>query len=97
LPKEQKRRPFCPRGHRHTSQRARVASIMDRQHVPRDPHPLYSLHINPCDFWLFGAVKHAMPDIEFNSTEQIMCMVGNSGMTSPLRTCNVCSKMDYTS
>jgi hypothetical protein len=55
--------------------RARVALIMDRQHVLRAPHPPYSPEISPCDFWLFGAVKHTVKDIESNFTEQIVSMV----------------------
>jgi hypothetical protein len=51
---------------------ARVASIMDRQHVLRTPHPPYSPDISLCDFSLFGAVKHTMKDIELNFTEQIV-------------------------
>jgi hypothetical protein len=54
---------------------ARVASIMDCQHVLRAPHSPYSPDTSPCDFWLFGAVKHTTKDIEFTFKEQIMSMV----------------------
>jgi hypothetical protein len=54
---------------------ARLASIMDPQHVRGAPHPPYSPDISPCNFWLFGTVKRTMKDIEFNFTEQIVSMV----------------------
>jgi hypothetical protein len=55
---------------------ARIASIMDRKHLLRAPHPPHSPDTSPCDVWLLGAVKHTMKDIKFNFTSQIVNRVG---------------------
>jgi hypothetical protein len=72
LPKEQRFRLFVRMDNNTPDNGAKVASIMDRRHVFRAPHPPYSPEISLCDFWRFGAVKHTMKDIELNFREQIV-------------------------
>jgi histone-lysine N-methyltransferase SETMAR len=54
---------------------AKVASIMGRQLLVRAQYPPYSPDIGPCHFWLLGAVKHTMKDIELSLRGQIVRMM----------------------
>jgi hypothetical protein len=34
-------------------------------------HPLYSPDLSPCDFWLFGILKHTTKDKSLQTVEEI--------------------------
>jgi hypothetical protein len=50
----------------------KVSDIFTRRRIERAPHPRYSPDISPCDFWLFGNLKHKMKDQEFESQQGIL-------------------------
>jgi histone-lysine N-methyltransferase SETMAR len=59
---------MCHNGHK-------VSAVFAKRSIERAPHPPYSSDINPCDFWLFGMLKHKMKDPEFQSQQAILSVV----------------------
>jgi hypothetical protein len=49
----------------------KVSEKFAQRSIERAPHPPYSPDISPCDFWLFGILKHNMKDQEFQSQQAI--------------------------
>jgi histone-lysine N-methyltransferase SETMAR len=50
----------------------KVSDIFARRSIERAPHPPHSPDISPCDFWLFGYLKHKMRDQEFRGQQGIL-------------------------
>jgi hypothetical protein len=46
--------------------------------MERAPHPPDPPDISPCDFWLFGMLKHHMKDREFRRQEEILQAITKS-------------------
>jgi histone-lysine N-methyltransferase SETMAR len=52
-----------------------VTEQIDTLKLDRVPHPPYSPDLSPCDFWLFGMLKHKIEDRVFRTTEEIVATV----------------------
>jgi hypothetical protein len=50
----------------------KITGKLQKKHVTRAPHRLYSPHLSPCDFWFFGMVKEKIKDREFCSAQEIL-------------------------
>jgi hypothetical protein len=50
----------------------KVLGKITQKSIERAPYPPYSPDINPCDFWLFGILKHNMKDQEFQNQQAIL-------------------------
>jgi hypothetical protein len=61
----------CRNGNKISEKRA-------QRSIERAPHRPYSPYISPCDFWLFGMLKHNMKDREFHSQEAILKITAKS-------------------
>jgi hypothetical protein len=59
---------MCHNGHK-------ISEKLAKGSIERAPHPLYSPDISPCDFWLFGILKHNMKDQEFQNQQTILSAV----------------------
>jgi hypothetical protein len=62
--------PMCHNGNK-------ISEKLAKRSIERAPHPPYSPDISPCDFWLFGMLKHNMKDREFQSQQTILSAVAN--------------------
>jgi hypothetical protein len=49
----------------------KVSEKLTKGSIERPLHPPYSPDIRPCDFWLFGTLKHQMKNREFQSQQAI--------------------------
>jgi hypothetical protein len=61
----------------------KISEKLANRTIERARHPPYSPDINPCDFWLFGMLKHKMKDREFQSQGEILSAVAKmwNGLT----------------
>jgi transposase len=57
---------------------AKITEKLEKRHVARAPHPLYSLDLSPCEFWLFGILKQRMKKRVFPSEKQILAAITKS-------------------
>jgi hypothetical protein len=53
----------------------KVADEFDDLKLDRVPHLPYSPDLSPCDFWLFGMLKHQIKDRSFRATEEILSAI----------------------
>jgi hypothetical protein len=53
----------------------KISEKLAKRSIERAPHRPYSPDISPCDFWLFGMLKHNMKDREFQSQQAILSVV----------------------
>jgi hypothetical protein len=56
-------------------------------------HPSYSPYVNPCDFWIFGMLKHKMNDREFQTIEEIVTIMKPHWRAWHWETCNPSSSI----
>jgi hypothetical protein len=61
----------------------KISEQLAKRSIEQAPHSPYSPDINPCDFWLFGMLKHKMKDREFQSPQAILSAVAKmrNGLT----------------
>jgi hypothetical protein len=57
---------------------AKITEKLEKGHMARAPHPLYSPGLSPCDFWLFGIEKQKMKERVFQSEKQILATITES-------------------
>jgi hypothetical protein len=50
----------------------KVSGKWAQKSIERAPHPPYSPDISPCDFWLYGILKHNMTDREFRNQQETL-------------------------
>jgi hypothetical protein len=53
----------------------KISEKLAKRSIEPAPHPTYSPDLSPCDFWLFGTIKHNMKDREFQSQQEILSAV----------------------
>jgi hypothetical protein len=59
---------MCRNGHE-------VSGKFNQGSIEGTPHPPYSPDRTPCDFWLFGLMRHPMKDREFQSQQEILQVI----------------------
>jgi transposase len=57
---------------------AKITEKLENRRITRAPHPPYSPHFSPCEFWFFGILKQKMKERVFQSEEQILAAVTES-------------------
>jgi transposase len=57
---------------------AKITEKVEKRHIVRTPHPLYSPNLSPCNFWLFGISKQKMKGRVFQTEEQILAAITES-------------------
>jgi hypothetical protein len=50
----------------------KISEKLAQRSIERGHYPPYSPDLSPCDFWLFGMLKHNMKDREFQSQQTIL-------------------------
>jgi hypothetical protein len=55
--------------------RMKLTNALDKLKVIWALHPVYSPDLSPCDFWLFGMLKHWMADRQLQSPKENLDMV----------------------
>jgi hypothetical protein len=53
----------------------KISEKLAKRSIERAPHPPDSPDISPCDFWLFGMLKHKMKEREIQSQPVILSTV----------------------
>jgi hypothetical protein len=61
----------------------KISEKLAKRSIERAPYPPYSPDLSPCDFWLFGMLKHNMKDREFQSQQTMLSAVAKmwNGLT----------------
>jgi transposase len=57
---------------------AKITEKLEKRHIARASHPLYSPDLSPCGFWLFGILKQKMKERIFQIVEQILAAITES-------------------
>jgi hypothetical protein len=50
----------------------KITAEIEHRRFARAPHRLYSPGLSPCDFWLFGLVKHSLKDREIQGLQALI-------------------------
>jgi hypothetical protein len=57
----------------------KIAAEIEHRRFARAPHPHYSPDLSPCDFWLFGPIKHSLNDREIQEVQALISALTNIG------------------
>jgi hypothetical protein len=55
----------------------KITAEIQHQRFARAPHPLYSPDLSPCDFWIFGLMKHSLKDREIRAVQGLISALTN--------------------
>jgi hypothetical protein len=50
----------------------KVTNALDKANVIQAPHAVYSPELSPCDFWLFGTLRHRITERQLQSAKEIL-------------------------
>jgi histone-lysine N-methyltransferase SETMAR len=56
----------------------KITENLQKKHITRAPHQLYSPELSPCDFWFFGMVKQKIKDREFCSAQEMLSSLSDA-------------------